>query len=60
MAEHAATLAALAPGPFVLGVGLGYRPEEDAGFGVPDRRVSTFVGKLRVIRALLDGEVARP
>ena len=56
VAEHAATLAALAPGPFVLGVGLGYRPEEDAAFGVPDRRVSTFAGKLRVIRALLDGE----
>ena len=55
-AENAATLAALTEGRFVLGAGLGYRPEEDAAFGVPTKRVTAFTEKLRVIRRLLDGE----
>jgi alkanesulfonate monooxygenase SsuD/methylene tetrahydromethanopterin reductase-like flavin-dependent oxidoreductase (luciferase family) len=56
VAENAATLATLAPGRFVLGAGLGYRPEENAAFGVEARRVTAFTEKLRVIRALLEGE----
>ncbi len=56
VAETAATLAAISPARFVLGAGLGYRPEEDAAFGVTDGRVRAFTEKLRVIRRLLDGE----
>ena len=44
VAENAATLAALSPGRFVLGAGLGYRPEEDAAFGV-DGRVQRVHGE---------------
>src|SRR5262249_37334433 len=56
VAENALTLAALTDLPFVLGVGLGYRPEEDAAFGVPPARVRAYTEKLKVIRALLAGE----
>jgi alkanesulfonate monooxygenase SsuD/methylene tetrahydromethanopterin reductase-like flavin-dependent oxidoreductase (luciferase family) len=42
--------------PFVLGVGLGYRPEEDAAFGVPERRIRHYTEKLDVLRRLLDGQ----
>ena len=40
----------------MLGVGLGYRPEEDRAFGVPDKRMRHYEDKLAVTRALLDGE----
>ncbi len=56
VAEHAATLDVLCGGRFVLGVGLGYRPEENRAFGVTRDRVGTFTARLEVIRALLAGE----
>ena len=45
VAETAATLAALAEGRFVLGAGLGYRPEEDAAFGVTAAATTVFAGE---------------
>jgi alkanesulfonate monooxygenase SsuD/methylene tetrahydromethanopterin reductase-like flavin-dependent oxidoreductase (luciferase family) len=55
VAENAATLAALTNGRFVLGLGLGYRQEEDDAFGVMGRRVATFMAKASAVRALLEG-----
>jgi alkanesulfonate monooxygenase SsuD/methylene tetrahydromethanopterin reductase-like flavin-dependent oxidoreductase (luciferase family) len=54
--ENALTLAAMTAKPFVLGVGPGYRPEEDAAFGVPEKRIRHYTEKLGVIRTLLAGE----
>lgn len=56
VAEHAATLDVVTGGRFVLGVGLGYRAEENAALGVPERRVRVFRDKLDVVRRLLEGE----
>lgn len=56
VAEQAATLDIVTGGRFVLGVGLGYRPEENAALGVPERRVRVFREKLDVVRRLLEGE----
>lgn len=56
VAEQAATLDVLTGGRFVLGVGLGYRDEENAAFGVPRERVRVFREKLDVVRRLLEGE----
>jgi alkanesulfonate monooxygenase SsuD/methylene tetrahydromethanopterin reductase-like flavin-dependent oxidoreductase (luciferase family) len=56
VAEEAATLDVLTGGRFVLGVGLGYRSEENAAFGVPRERVRVFREKLEVVRRLLEGE----
>ena len=56
VAEEAATLDVLTGGRFVLGVGLGYRDEENAAFGVPAERVRVFREKLDVVRRLLEGE----
>jgi len=53
--ENAATLAAICEGQFVLGVGIGYIPREDAAFGVGGGRGRVFEEKLRVVRDLLDG-----
>jgi alkanesulfonate monooxygenase SsuD/methylene tetrahydromethanopterin reductase-like flavin-dependent oxidoreductase (luciferase family) len=56
VAEEAATLDVVTGGRFVLGVGLGYREEENAAFGVPFERVRVFREKLDVVRRLLEGE----
>ena len=56
VAEHAATLDTVTGGRFVLGVGLGYRREENEAFALPERRVRVFTAKLDVIRRLLEGE----
>jgi alkanesulfonate monooxygenase SsuD/methylene tetrahydromethanopterin reductase-like flavin-dependent oxidoreductase (luciferase family) len=56
VAEHAATMDVLTGGRFVLGVGLGYRAEENAAFGVPRERVRVFREKLDVVQRLLAGE----
>ena len=56
VAENAATLDAITGGRFVLGLGLGYRQEENDAFGVPERRLRLFEQKLDVVRRLLEGE----
>ena len=56
VAENAATLDAITDGRFVLGLGLGYRQEENDAFGLPARRLSIFEQKLDVVRRLLEGE----
>jgi alkanesulfonate monooxygenase SsuD/methylene tetrahydromethanopterin reductase-like flavin-dependent oxidoreductase (luciferase family) len=43
LAENAATLDAITGGRFVLGVGLGYRPEEFDAFGFPEKKVRIFL-----------------
>src|SRR3954471_11524910 len=40
VAEHAATLDAIKGGRFVLGLGLGYRQEQNDAFGLPARRLA--------------------
>ncbi|MDX6628613.1 MAG: hypothetical protein QOH00_859 [Gaiellales bacterium] len=57
VAENAVTLDAITGGRFVLGLGLGYRQEENDAFGLPARRLSIFEQKLDVVRRLLEGEV---
>ena len=39
VAENAATLDAITDGRFVLGLGLGYRQEENDAFGLPEKRL---------------------
>jgi alkanesulfonate monooxygenase SsuD/methylene tetrahydromethanopterin reductase-like flavin-dependent oxidoreductase (luciferase family) len=56
VAEQAATLDVLTGGRFVLGVGLGYRDEENAAFGLPADRVRVYREKLDVVTRLLEGE----
>jgi alkanesulfonate monooxygenase SsuD/methylene tetrahydromethanopterin reductase-like flavin-dependent oxidoreductase (luciferase family) len=56
MAENAATLDAVTGGRFVLGVGMGYRSEEDGAFGLSGGRVHPAIEKLDVVRRLLEGE----
>jgi alkanesulfonate monooxygenase SsuD/methylene tetrahydromethanopterin reductase-like flavin-dependent oxidoreductase (luciferase family) len=60
VAENASTLSAIADGNFVLGVGFGYRPVENAAFGVshgpPSERTTLFERKLDAVRRLLRGE----
>ena len=56
VAEQAATLDIVTGGRFVLGVGLGYRHEENEAFAVPERRATVFREKLDVVRRLLEGE----
>src|SRR4051794_24578386 len=56
VAENAATLDAITGGRFVLGLGLGYRAEENDAFGLPEKRPSIFEQKLDVVTRLLAGE----
>jgi alkanesulfonate monooxygenase SsuD/methylene tetrahydromethanopterin reductase-like flavin-dependent oxidoreductase (luciferase family) len=56
VAENAATLDAITDGRFVLGLGLGYRREENDAFGLPEKRLRIFEQKLDVVRRLLEGE----
>lgn len=56
VAESAATLGAIRDGPFVLGVGFGYRDVANAAFGVTGSRVGTFDAKLDVVLRPLTGE----
>lgn len=53
IAEEAATLDVLSGGNYVLGVGLGYREEEFAAFGIPmAERVPRFTESVQLIRRL--------
>lgn len=53
VAEQVATLDLITGGRFILGVGLGYRPIEDAVFGVsPKHKVGRLVEAITVIRRL--------
>ncbi len=56
LAENAATLDAITGGRLVLGVGLGYRPEEFDAFDVPEKKVRVFNEKMDVLKRLLAGE----
>jgi alkanesulfonate monooxygenase SsuD/methylene tetrahydromethanopterin reductase-like flavin-dependent oxidoreductase (luciferase family) len=56
VAENAATLDAITEGRYVLGVGYGYRTEENEAFALPERRIPVFEAKLDVVRRLLAGE----
>ena len=55
VAENAATLDAITDGRFVLGLGLGYRQEENDAFGLPDKRLAMFEQKLDVVAAAARG-----
>jgi len=57
VAEHVATLAAIAQGPFVMQCGLGYGQEQFDAMGVDIRqRPSRFEESLDIVRRLLGGE----
>jgi alkanesulfonate monooxygenase SsuD/methylene tetrahydromethanopterin reductase-like flavin-dependent oxidoreductase (luciferase family) len=56
VAEEMATLDAISGGRAVLGVGIGYRDVEFAGFGVTGKPSAAFEGKLDVVKRLLAGE----
>jgi alkanesulfonate monooxygenase SsuD/methylene tetrahydromethanopterin reductase-like flavin-dependent oxidoreductase (luciferase family) len=57
VAENAATLDVVSGGRFILCLGLGYREEENAAFGVEGGRGRLLREKTDVIRRLLEGEV---
>ena len=57
IAKMAATVAEIAAGRFVLGLGAGWTEDEFRAFGLPyDHRVSRFEESFTVIRGLLSGE----
>src|ERR687889_609065 len=57
IAKMAATVAEIAGGRFVLGLGAGWNEDEFRAFGLPfDHRVSRFEESFTIIRGLLDGE----
>jgi alkanesulfonate monooxygenase SsuD/methylene tetrahydromethanopterin reductase-like flavin-dependent oxidoreductase (luciferase family) len=57
MAEDLASLDVVTGGRLIVGVGLGYRPEEYAAFAVPEsERVKRLVGNLRAMKELWTGE----
>lgn len=57
VAEQVATLDVITEGRLIFGVGLGYRPEEFDGLGVPMKtRVSRFIEVLEVAKRLWTGD----
>ena len=57
MAEMVATMDAICSGRFIFGIGLGYREEEYAAFGVQrEERVPRMVEALEVMKLLWTGE----
>jgi alkanesulfonate monooxygenase SsuD/methylene tetrahydromethanopterin reductase-like flavin-dependent oxidoreductase (luciferase family) len=53
VAEEAATLDVLTGGNYILGIGLGYRPQEFTAFGVPlSERVPRFTESIGLMRRL--------
>lgn len=57
LAEEVAMLSDMSGGRFSLGVGLGYRPEEFAAFGVPyEQRGAIMTESLAIVRELLHRE----
>ena len=56
VAETVATMDVICDGRVTLGVGLGYRREEDEAFALPRQRIPVFHEKLDVVRRLLEGE----
>lgn len=57
MAEEVALLSDMSGGRFFLGVGLGYRPEKFAAFGVPfEQRGARMTEGLAIVRQLLHQE----
>ena len=56
VAENLATLDVISGGRCVAGVGLGYRPQENAAFGIGPGRGTLFATKLGIVRRLLAGE----
>lgn len=57
VAEDAATVDVISNGRFDLGVGLGYRPGEFTGMGIPSsERAARFAEALPVVQSLLAGE----
>lgn len=59
MAEQIATLATMAQGPFIVQAGLGAGAAQFSAMGAdPSRRAGAFEERLRVVKALLDGEAA--
>ncbi len=60
IAEQTAVLDVISGGRAVLGVGLGYRPEEFAAFGVDiKQRSKIYDEKLSKVKALLEGEAVQ-
>lgn len=58
LAEQIATLAAIAPGRFIMQCGLGWEPEQSAGMGVDIKlRAAMFEASLEVMQRLWAGEV---
>jgi alkanesulfonate monooxygenase SsuD/methylene tetrahydromethanopterin reductase-like flavin-dependent oxidoreductase (luciferase family) len=57
LAEDLASLDVISGGRLIAGVGLGYRSEEYAAFGIPEsERVKRLVGNLRALESLWGGE----
>lgn len=58
IAEAAATIDQVSHGRLVLGLGMGWRPDEFAASGVPiDARLSRFREGVPIIRKLLEGQI---
>jgi alkanesulfonate monooxygenase SsuD/methylene tetrahydromethanopterin reductase-like flavin-dependent oxidoreductase (luciferase family) len=57
VAEHVASLGVVTGGRLIVGVGVGYRDEEYAAFGVPKSEAGKrFSANVKILRSLLSGE----